>query len=265
MTTLNNETKYDKILIELFQAKLADCGDKDIIYFDKDDVAKVANDLNITIRNIPDIIYTYRSRRPLPMIILDKGNWIIAPKGKGKFAFCKISRSPHLQIQEGLASIDILNSLPEIVEKYSTNDEQALLSCIRYNRLIDVFTGITCFHLQSHIRTTIREEGQVEVDDLYVGVDTDGNEYIIPIEAKGPDARDMIGWVQISSLVKYARQYFSGITCCPIAVKPIDANKIYLIEFEDNPNFEEISIKNIKLYSLVRKSSHKNGLQRKLI
>lgn len=45
--------KYDKILIELFQAKLADCGGEDIINFDKDDVAKVANDLNITIRNIP--------------------------------------------------------------------------------------------------------------------------------------------------------------------------------------------------------------------
>jgi hypothetical protein len=42
----------------LFQAKLADCGGEDIINFDKDDVAKVANDLNITIRNIPDIIYT---------------------------------------------------------------------------------------------------------------------------------------------------------------------------------------------------------------
>jgi hypothetical protein len=34
------------------------------------------------------------------------------------------------------------------------------------------------------------------------------NEYIIPIEAKGRDARDMIGCVQISNLVKYARQYF---------------------------------------------------------
>ncbi len=59
-----------------------------------------------------------------------------------------------------------------------------MLSAVQYNRLLDIFTGITCFHLQSHIRTTIAGEGQIEVDGLYVGVDRDGTEYILPVEAK---------------------------------------------------------------------------------
>ena len=86
-----------------------------------------------------------------------------------------------------------MNALPEIVEKYTANDEQGLLSTLRYNRLIGIFTGVTCFHLQSHVRATIAGEGQIEIDHLYVGVNEEGVEYILPIEAKSPDERDKLG------------------------------------------------------------------------
>ncbi len=36
------------------------------------------------------------------------------------------------------------------------------------------FTGITCYSLQNHLRTSVPDIGQVETDELYVGVDKKG-------------------------------------------------------------------------------------------
>ena len=246
-------TDYDKVIETLFREKCKGKSGNElaVIDFNKDEVVAIAKKLRITIRNVPDIVYTYRSRSSLPDSIRAKGNWFIQPKGKGKFAFVRTKRDPFIQIQEGLASIEILNALPEIVEKYTAYDEQGLLSTIRYNRLVDVFTEITCFHLQSHIRTTVKG-GQIEVDDLYIGIDQDGVTYILPLEAKSPDERDKLNWVQASNMVLYARQKFPHLICRPLAAKPIDRNRIYLMEFENNPDFEKIKIKNIRLYKLFR-------------
>ncbi len=249
----NSNTDYDKVIVLLFDKKYKENIEKSEIYFTKDELAQIASELGITIRNIPDVIYTYRCRRELPNGITSLGNWSIMPKGKGKFAFIKMDRSPFIEVQQGLAPIEILNALPEIVEKYTANDEQGILSSIRYNRLVDIFTEITCFHLQSHIRTTIEGEGQIEIDDLYVGIDQDGKEFILPIEAKSSEDRDKLGWVQISNLVKFSTQFFPLLTCKPLAVKPIDKATIYMLEFEAKTDFEEVGIKNIKLYKLTRK------------
>ncbi len=250
MPSDQREKDYDRIITSLFNSKFKEGSYE--IDFTKDELVAVARKLRIALRNPPDVVYTYRSRSNLPQPILDKGNWVIRPKGKGRFSFLKSKRKPFVDIQEGLLAIEIPNALPEIIEKHASEDEQALLSSIRYNRLVDIFTEITCFHLQSHIRTTIDGEGQIEIDDLYVGIDTDGNEHILPLEAKSGDGRDKLGWIQISNMVKFARQNFPKLKCRPIAAKPAGHNKIYLIEFENNPNSEEISIVQIKLYKLKR-------------
>jgi len=247
-------TDYDKIIAALFKKKFKPKRKTGEVNFTKDELVKTANELGIQLRNAPDVIYTYRSRRALPERILRTGNWVLVPKGKGRFSFAKSKRAPFIEIPEGLAHIEVLNALPEIVEKYAQSDEQGLLSIIRYNRLVDIFTGITCFHLQSHIRTTITKEGQVEIDDLYVGIDEDGNEYILPTEAKSPDERDKLGWFQIANLVKFAVQYFPNLKCRPIAVKPAGKNLVCLMEFDSITNFEEIGIKNIKMYKLMREN-----------
>jgi hypothetical protein len=250
MPSNQREKDYDRIITNLFNSKFKEGSSE--IDFTKDELVAAARKLKITLRNPPDVVYTYRSRANLPQSILDKGNWVIKPKGKGRFSFLKSKRKPFVDIQEGLHAIEIPNALPEIVEKHASGDEQALLSSIRYNRLVDIFTEITCFHLQSHIRTTIEGEGQIEVDDLYVGVDTDGVEYILPLEAKSADDRDKLGWIQISNMVKFAHQNFSKLNCRPIAAKPVSHNKIYLIEFDSNPDSEEVSIVQVKLYRLKR-------------
>jgi len=250
MSSTAREKDYDRIITALFFSKFREGSSE--LDFTKDEVVAVARKLKLALRNAPDVVYTYRSRAHLPQSILDKGNWIIKPKGKGRFSFFKSKRKPFVHIQEGLLAIEVPNALPEIVEKYASEDEQALLSSIRYNRLVDIFTEITCFHLQSHIRTTIEGEGQIEVDDLYVGIDTDGTEYILPLEAKSSDDRDKLGWIQVSNMVKFARQNFPKLKCRPIAAKPAGSNKIYLIEFDNNPNSEEVSIVQVKLYKLKR-------------
>ncbi len=60
-----------------------------------------------------------------------------------------------------LATIKIPDGTPSIVKKYSVSDEQALLTIVRYNRLIDTFLGITCYSLQNHLRTTV--DGSVKL------------------------------------------------------------------------------------------------------
>ncbi|MHC4478424.1 MAG: endonuclease [Planctomycetota bacterium] len=254
MVRSSSLSDYDKIISALFKKKYTSRKKGHEIEFTKDELVETANRLKIPLRNPPDVEYTFRTRRVLPAAILRTGNWILMPKGKGKFSFVKTMRVPFVEVQEGLAHIDILNALPEIVEKYTTKDEQGLLSTIRYNRLIDIFTGITCFHLQSHIRTTIAREGQIEIDDLYVGLDEDGNEYILPTEAKGPDERDKLGWFQIANLVKFAKQRFPSLKCRPITAKPMGKDEICLMEFDDNIDHEKIGIRNIKLYKLVREN-----------
>ncbi len=250
MPIKTSEKDYDRIITTLFSSKYKEGLAE--IDFTKDELVAVARKLKITLRNAPDVVYTYRSRSNLPQSILDKGNWFIKPKGKGRFSFLKSRRKPFVDIQEGLLAIEIPNALPEIVEKHASADEQALLSSIRYNRLVDIFTEITCFHLQSHIRTTIEGEGQIEIDDLYVGIDSEGTEYILPLEAKSPDDRDKLGWIQVSNMVKFAHQHFPKLKCRPIAAKPAGHDKIYLIEFDNNLNSEKVSIVQERFYKLIR-------------
>jgi hypothetical protein len=49
--------------------------------------------------------------------------------------------------------------------------------------------------LQSHLRTTLPNLGQVETDEVYVGIDKHGIHYVFPIQAKS--GTDKIGAVQI--------------------------------------------------------------------
>jgi hypothetical protein len=255
MSKSNTETDYDKIIARLFASKFKE--NLTEIDFTKDEVVDTARELNIPLRNPPDVVYTYRTRSILPQSILDRGNWIIKPKGKGKFSFLKSGRKPFVEVQEGLHRIEVLNAVPEIVEKYAQDDEQAVLSAIRYNRLVDILTKVTCFHLQSHARTTIEGEGQIEIDDIYVGVDREGVRYIIPLEAKSIGERDKLGWIQVANMVKFCKQNYPELKCKTIAAKPLSRNQICLIEFDDNPDPEKVAIVQTKLYELRReKHSH---------
>ena len=67
-----------------------------------------------------------------------------------------------------LVETKIPDATPGVISRYAINDEQGLLAKLRYNRLIDIFTGLTCYSLQNHLRTTVPELGQVETDEIYL-------------------------------------------------------------------------------------------------
>ena len=128
------------------------------------------------------------------------------------------------------------------------NDEQSLLAKLRYNRLVDIFTGLTCYSLQNHLRTTLSDGSQVETDEIYIGIDKRGAHYILPVQAKG--GRDRIGVVQIEQDFELCAQKFPRLICRAIAAQFMEDNLIALFEFEQTK--DEIKISSEKHYRLVK-------------
>ena len=222
-----------------------------VVEFDREEFAPIAKELKITLpKNLGDIIYSYRYRNKLPKSIsglLESGEeWVIRSVGRGKYQFAK-STIHRISPNPRLASIKILDSTPEIIRRYALNDEQALLAILRYNRLVDIFLGVTCYPLQSHLRTTVAGMGQVETDEIYVGVNTKGMQFVIPVQAKGKT--DEIGIVQIEQDFAICKEKFPGLICRSIAAQFIKENLIALFEFEMDR--DEVKIREEKHYQLV--------------
>lgn len=112
---------------------------------------------------------------------------------------------------------------------YASSDEQALLAKLRYNRLIDIFTGITCYSLQSHLRTVVPGLGQVETDEIYVGLDRRGVHFVFPIQAKG--GNDRLSIVQIEQDFALCAAKFPTLICRPIAAQFMRDDVIALFDF----------------------------------
>jgi len=183
------ETKerYSAIIEKIFTAKFKP--GMRMVDFVREELETVAGQLQIKLpKNLGDLVYSFRYRADLPEKIraaAGKGEtWIIRPIGKAHYRLALVADHP-IQPNVNLATTKVPDSTPGIVTKYAFDDEQALLARLRYNRLIDVFTGVTCYSLQNHLRTTVPEMGQVETDELYVGLDKKGAHYVFPIQAKG--------------------------------------------------------------------------------
>jgi hypothetical protein len=150
-------------------------------------------------RNLGDILYRYRYRSELPQAIRDKlapgFAWIIRGTGPSTYRFDAVEEGyAYIRPRAGQLRIKVPDQTPGIIVDYALNDEQALLAKIRYNRLLDIFTGIAASSLQSHLRTKVPDVGQVEVDEIYVGVDSHGVQYVLPVQAKGRLGPDPVWW-----------------------------------------------------------------------
>jgi hypothetical protein len=146
--------------------------------------------------------------------------------------------------------IKILDSTPEIISKYSLSDEQALLAIVRYNRLIDIFTGATAYSLQNHLRTTVKAVGQIEVDELYIGVNKKGTHFVFPVQAKGKN--DRLGIVQVGQDIAFCREEYPALVTRPIGVQFMADGVVAMLELsaETGP----IGIVEEKHYRLVSKN-----------
>ncbi len=252
---MNNDeslSRYDRVILALY-TRLVEQHGRDLIEypFDKEFLDQLAAELRI--KNIPDIIYSYRSgRRPFPFEMLEAGYWVIRGKGKGKYSLVRLNTPVELYLPYDLEATLIPDATPEIVLRFAKGDEQSMLAQIRYNRLVDIFTGLTAYHLQSHVRAYVDEMGQVEVDDLYLAVNTDGEWFCIPLEAKPANLGEQLGRIQLSSMVAYAEQEFSELPIRPIGVKMMRDDSIFFVEFTATSDPTEIKSRFYKRYRLVR-------------
>lgn len=221
------------------------------IEFVREEIEKVATKLKIKLpKNLGDIIYSFRFRNELPNKIkrlAPKGKeWLIKLSGRGKYIL-SLENELILVPNDNLTFTKILDSTPGIINKYSLNDEQALLAIVRYNRLIDTFLGITCYSLQNHLRTTVPELGQLETDEIYIGVDKRGAHFVIPVQAKG--GKDRQGKVQIEQDILMSNNKFKNLICIPVAAQFMQNEKIALFSFEksDDGQIKVLSERHYKL------------------
>lgn len=210
-------------------------GEQEVL-FSRSDIEKTATKLGIRLpKNIGDVIYSFRYRVPLPSSILKRApkgkEWIIRPAGRGKYRFVA-TEVAQITPTKQMAETKVPDATPGLISMYALNDEQALLARLRYNRLVDIFTRVTCYPLQSHLRTTIPQLGQVETDEIYIGVDRRGAHYVFPIQAKGKT--DRLNVVQIEQDIALCRHKFPHLICRPIAAQFMPDDRIALFEFEES-------------------------------
>ena len=224
--------KYDDIISGIFFDRYE--AGATSIRFERKDLAAKAHQLEIAVpKNLGDIIYAYKYRKKLPQEIINTAPesfyWRIKNVGTAQYEFVLTQGSEFVEIDTMLATIKIPDGTPSIVKKYSISDEQALLAIVRYNRLIDIFLGVTCYSLQNHLRTTVTGIGQVETDEIYVGIDKAGQQYIIPVQAKG--GTDKLGISQIEQDLALCAEKYPELICRSIACQFVTRDIVAMFEF----------------------------------
>lgn len=221
------------------------------IEFEREDFPAAAKVLGIELpRNLGDVVYSIRYRTPMPPKILltqpEGMVWVIEGVGRSRYAF-KLIRINRIVPNPGLITIKIPDATPEIISAYALSDEQALLAKVRYNRLVDVFLGIATYSLQNHLRTTVQGIGQIEIDEIYVGIDNRGRQYVIPVQAKG--GNDQLSVVQTKQDIACCGQKFSSLICRSISAQFMAEDLIAM--FELTQEHDEVRVVDEKHYKLV--------------
>lgn len=229
---MKKKNRYNTLIEDIFWQNY-NKGDRKVAFI-RTDLEDTAQKLDIKLpKNLGDIIYSFKFRANLPQTIIETAEvdleWVIKNVGRAMYAFEQV-RYARVTPDPMLATIKIPDATPAIVGKYALVDEQALLTKLRYNRIIDIFTSVTCFSLQNHLRTTVPGVGQVETDELYVGIDESGRQFVFPVQAKG--GSDEIGTVQIEQDILLCQHKYPELICRPIAAQFIDSDRIAIFEFK---------------------------------
>jgi hypothetical protein len=219
--------------------------------FEREEIRTTAEGLKVRVPdNLGDLPYSFRYRQDLPDAIRKTAaegmEWIIKGVGRAKYQFKQVKLN-RIVPREELVTIKVPDSTPEIIAAYALGDEQALLAKVRYNRLVDIFLGITAYSLQNHLRTTVKGIGQIEIDEIYVGVDRHGRQFVVPVQAKG--GNDKHGVVQTQQDIACCRQKFASLICRPVSAQFMSSGRIAM--FELTVEDEEVKVVDEKHYQLV--------------
>jgi hypothetical protein len=232
--------RYEAAFIAMWRHAKADAPDPDRIEFSKEDIAfhgKKLRELGLCtapldVKNIPDIIYTFRARADLPAEILATGHWAIIGRGKGLYAFVKIPFPNRFRFPETMTVVPLPNSIPDWVRPFMQNDEQGMLTSAHVHNLVARHLGLaSAFRLQSHLRYGVAEYGQVEVDELYIGKDVQDNIVAIAVEAKDRNVDDCLNVSQLFGTAQALRALFPDRPKRLLGAKPDGSNRICLSEF----------------------------------
>lgn len=226
------EKLYVPIIERIFFAHYRD-GDREVA-FARREIPETARELGVERPgNLGDLVYAFRFRRDLPDSIVAKApkglKWVIRLDGRSKYRFVAIAVA-NIEPSPNLAETKVPDSTPGVIEKYRLGDEQAILARLRYNRLVDIFTGVTCYSLQNHLKTSVPKMGQVETDELYVGLDRKGAHYVFPVQAKA--GKDRLSVVQVEQDMAMCADKFPGLICRPIGAQLMPGDVIALFEME---------------------------------
>ena len=227
----------------------------DAFEFDSTEIETVAAELKLRLpKNLDDLIYSFRYCRTFPQEIIatetGKKQWVILPAGRAKYRF-KLAIPTQIVPPTNLIVTKIPDATPQIIAAYALTDEQALLARVRYNRLIDIFLGIVTYSVQNHLRTTVKNMGQIEIDEIYVGVNKTGQQFVIPVQAKG--GTDKLAVIQTTQDLAYCAERFPTLTARAISAQFMPDNVIALFELtlEDH----EVKIVDERHYCLVPANS----------
>lgn len=240
--------RYTAILQRIFEDHYQP-GDKEF-EFERAVAAPIAKELGIELpKNIGDIFYSFRYRNELPEPIRETAEpgleWIIEGAGRARYRFKQVKLS-RIVPRPDLVTVKIPDSTPEIIGAHALGDEQALLAKVRYNRLIDIFLGISAYSLQNHLRTTVKGLGQIEIDEIYVGVDSNGQQYVIPVQAKG--GNDKHGVTQTEQDIRCCKEKFHELICRAVSAQFMNDDRIAMFELMvENSEVKVVKEKHYKL------------------
>ena len=247
MSPSNN--RYQQIIEKIFLEKYGPNSTE--IPFDRAELEDAAQDLKIALpKNLSDVIYALRYRLEMPESILSRQpagmEWVIEGTGRSRYAI-RLVKINRILPNPDLITIKIPDSTPEIVAEYALSDEQALLAKVRYNRLIDIFLGLTTYSLQNHLRTTVKGIGQIEIDEIYVGIDRWGDHYIIPVQAKG--GSDQLSVIQTKQDILCCGQKYPDLSVRAVSTQFMGDDLIALFELAVEE--DQVKLVDEKHYRLV--------------
>jgi len=205
--------------------------------FTRDEFVAIAVSLKIALpKNPGDVIYSFRYRYELPEAVRKtaaKGlEWIIEGAGRARYRFKQV-RLNRIVPREELITIKVPDSTPEIIA------------------VVDVFLGITAYSLQNHLRTTVKNVGQIEIDEIYVGLDRHGRQFVVPVQAKG--GSDKHGVVQTQQDILCCAEKFPNLICRAVSAQFMTEERIAL--FELTVKSGDIKVVDERHYQLVPASS----------
>ena len=96
------------------------------------------------------------------------------------------------------------------------------------------------------MRTTVKGIGQIEIDELYVGLDRHGNHYVIPVQAKG--GNDQLSVVQTRQDLLCCKEKFPALICRALSAQFMDDDRIAMFELTiENDEVKVVDEKHYKL------------------